>query len=94
LGGTVVHELVGAIEKAAGAQIVPDTGVLGLVRDHRAAQGAVDPRQRHSAHLVDEELVPAEDPTRIGARVTVDLDPEDHVARRQVRRLAGRYHRR
>ena len=94
LGGLVVHELVGAVEKAAGAKRVVHSLVLGVVEDHGAAERAVHARDRHPPDRVDEHLVPAEDALRVGPGVAVDRDAEHDVVVVEVSDVARGEHRR
>ena len=66
--------------------------VLGTVEDDGAAERAVDARDRHLAHGVDEHLVPGEDALGIGAGISVDRDAEHHVVVLEVVGVTGGDH--
>ena len=77
----VVHQLVGAIDEARGAEHerLVVAGHAGIVEDPGAAQRAVRERHRHAADHVVEHLVPVQDAQRVGARIALDLDPEHQL---------------
>jgi hypothetical protein len=91
-GRLVVHQLVGAVEKARGAE---DEGLVpaldrGLEQDAGAAERAIGKAHRHATDDVVEHLVPVHDAERIGPGIAVDGDAEDRLLRRQIVGLGGR----
>ena len=86
----VEHQLVRAVQQAAG----PEPDVLAvddaLVGDDRAAQRAVDDGQLDAAQPVEGHLVPRQDPLGIGARLPAGGDAEHDVVVVEPAGLAGR----
>ena len=77
----VVHELVGAVEKARRSE---DKGFASsfhprIEKDPRSAQRSVGKRNRNASDHVIKHLMPVHESQRIGANVTIDLDAEDEL---------------
>jgi hypothetical protein len=90
LGLPVVHDEVRVAQLARGAEIENQAIDPAIESDRRVAQRAVGDGDRHIAHGIVDDLVPREDPQRVGPRLAGQGERDDRLGRREVYDLADR----